>query len=65
MDISDISFHCIDEASDNEADEELNADYYRRTARVNDENIRFSMEIQNTMYVNMLERRDTPLVRMS
>ena len=30
MDISDISFHCIDEASDNEADEELNADYYRR-----------------------------------
>ena len=36
MDISDISFHCIDEASDNEADEELNADYYRRTARVND-----------------------------
>ena len=36
MDISNISFHCIDEASDNEADEELNADYYRRTARVND-----------------------------
>ena len=24
MDISDISFHCIDEASENEADEELN-----------------------------------------
>ena len=36
MDISNISFHCIDEASDNEADEELNADYYCRTARVND-----------------------------
>ena len=36
MDISNISFHCINEASDNEADAELNADYYRHTVRVND-----------------------------
>ena len=35
MDISEISFHCIDEASDNEA-EDLNSDFYRRTNRVND-----------------------------
>ena len=36
MDISNISFHCINEASDNEADAELNADYYCHTVRVND-----------------------------
>ena len=36
MGISNISFHCIDEASDNEADKELNADYYCRSTRVND-----------------------------
>ena len=36
MDISNISFHCINEASDNEADAELNADYYRRTVQVKD-----------------------------
>ena len=35
MDISEISFHCIDEVSDNEA-EDLNSDFYRRTNRVND-----------------------------
>ena len=36
MDISNISFHCINEASDNEADAELNADYYRCTVQVNE-----------------------------
>ena len=29
MDISEISFHCIDKASDNEA-EDINSDFYRR-----------------------------------
>ena len=64
MDISNISFHCINEASDNEADAELNADYYRRTVRVNDSGkweesswTRFDLEPKDKIFGYSIEKR--------
>ena len=64
MDISEISFHCIDEASDNEA-EDLNSDFYRRTTRVNDNGKKVRgrdlMWTLKTKFLNAKEFEESPI----